>query len=95
MDKLNEERLEKTNRVKLVEREKAALEAAKKEADAYVKDQNQLTMRQSELYQVYQLRYQANMAIAAEAVVRHEAARFATVLTLYRLDRKTLQSNFR
>lgn len=69
VDKLNEERLEKTNRVKLVEREKAALVAAKKEADAYVKDQNQLTMRQSELYQVYQLRYQGNMAVAAEAVV--------------------------
>lgn len=70
VDKLNEERLEKTNRVKLVEREKAALEAAKKEADAFVKDQNQLTLRQSELYQLYQLRYQGNMQVAQEAVVR-------------------------
>ena len=68
VDRLNEERLEKTNRVKLVEREKAALEHAKKEADAYLRDLNELAKRQSELYQVYQMRYNANIAAATQSV---------------------------
>lgn len=70
VDKLNEERLEKTNRVKLVEREKSALEHAKKEADGYLRDQNSLTHRQNELYQVYAMQYSQNIAVASEAVER-------------------------
>lgn len=69
MDRLNEDRLEKTNRVKLVEREKAALEAAKKEADGYLKDQNELTKRRNELFQVYAMRYTGLIAGAQSHVV--------------------------
>ena len=68
VDELNEERLEKTNRVKLVEREKSALESAKKEADGYLRDQNELVKNQSQLYQVYKLRYNDNISIASESV---------------------------
>ena len=44
MEQLNEERNEKLNRVKIVEREKEDLEGPMKDAVAYVKVENNLTM---------------------------------------------------
>jgi structural maintenance of chromosome 4 len=43
VEQLNEERNEKLNRVKIVEREKEDLEGPMKEAVAYVKMENELT----------------------------------------------------
>lgn len=40
------------NRVKIVEREKSALEGRKKEADGYLRDQNELVHNKSALCQV-------------------------------------------
>lgn len=60
--------------MKLVEREKSALEAAKKEADGFLKDQNELVHRQSELYQVYEMLYRENIAVATQSVVSRIAA---------------------
>jgi len=44
VEQLNEERNEKLNRVKIVEREKEDLEGPMKDAVAYVKVENNLTM---------------------------------------------------
>ncbi|CAG8652164.1 8679_t:CDS:10 [Funneliformis caledonium] len=48
---LDEERSKKLNRLKIVEKEKQSLEAKKKEAEDYLRDENTLTLKQSALYQ--------------------------------------------
>ncbi|KAF9925981.1 hypothetical protein FBU30_004334 [Linnemannia zychae] len=53
LEALNDERSERLTRVKYVEKEKDALEAKKREAEEYIKDQNNLAMKQSALYQIY------------------------------------------
>ena len=74
VDRLNEERGEKLNRLKIVEKEKFSLESKKKEAEDYLRDQNDLVNRQSALWQVYILRSKDNVAVAAagEAKIRAE-----------------------
>ncbi|KAK4047568.1 Structural maintenance of chromosomes protein 4 [Microbotryomycetes sp. JL201] len=52
VERLNEERGTQMNRVKLVEREKSALEGRRREADGYLRDQNELTHNQSALFQI-------------------------------------------
>ncbi|KAL8276632.1 hypothetical protein RQP46_010981 [Phenoliferia psychrophenolica] len=52
VERLNDARQIQLNRVKLVEREKSALEGRKKEADAYLRDKNELAMNQNALFQV-------------------------------------------
>ncbi|KAK3807102.1 MAG: putative nuclear condensin complex subunit Smc4 [Linnemannia elongata] len=53
LEALNDERSERLTRVKYVEKERDALEARKREAEDYIKDQNNLAMKQSALYQIY------------------------------------------
>lgn len=53
MEQLNEERNEKLNRVKIVEREKEDLEGPMKEAVAYVKVENEMTKRKNVVCQKY------------------------------------------
>ncbi|KDQ62973.1 hypothetical protein JAAARDRAFT_362087 [Jaapia argillacea MUCL 33604] len=53
MDRLSEERVEKLNRLKIVEREKAALEEKKREAVDYLKMQNEHVRALSRLWQWY------------------------------------------
>ncbi|KAG0316235.1 hypothetical protein BGZ97_007185 [Linnemannia gamsii] len=53
LEALNDERSERLTRVKYVEKERDALEARKREAEEYIKDQNNLAMKQSALYQIY------------------------------------------
>ncbi|KAG8836353.1 hypothetical protein FRC17_005639 [Serendipita sp. 399] len=53
LDKLGEERSEKLNRLRLVEREKQALEADKKEADDFLRNSNEYARVQSRLFQWY------------------------------------------
>ncbi|KAF9971964.1 hypothetical protein BGZ73_004997 [Actinomortierella ambigua] len=52
LDKLNEERAERLRRVKFVEAEKEALEEKKKEAEAYLRDENSLAVKLSAMYQI-------------------------------------------
>jgi structural maintenance of chromosome 4 len=49
----NEERGEKLNRVKLVEKEKGNLEGAKNEAEEYLKQEREIIDKRSILYQIY------------------------------------------
>jgi structural maintenance of chromosome 4 len=53
VEQLNEERSEKLNRVKIVEREKEDLEGPMKEAVAYVKMENEMTMSKNVVCQKY------------------------------------------
>lgn len=53
MDKFNEERGEKLNRLKIVERERNALEAEKKEAEDYLRLYNEHVKALSRLWQYY------------------------------------------
>ncbi|KZT62670.1 hypothetical protein CALCODRAFT_140377 [Calocera cornea HHB12733] len=66
VDRLNEERADKLNRLRIVEREKASLEEKKKEAEAYLKDQNELTRAQALLWQYYMWQLRANMEITGK-----------------------------
>ncbi|KAG0213303.1 hypothetical protein BGX33_002962 [Mortierella sp. NVP41] len=53
LEALNDERSERLTRVKYVEKEKDSLEARKREAEAFIKDQNNMAVKQSALYQIY------------------------------------------
>ena len=70
MDKLNEERAEKLNRLKIVERERNALEAEKKEAEDYLRLQNVLVRSLSRLWQWYIWRCFFNEDRIRKALVR-------------------------
>ncbi|KAI5474845.1 hypothetical protein MNV49_002349 [Pseudohyphozyma bogoriensis] len=68
VERLNDARGVQLNRVKLVEREKSALEGRKKEADAFLRDQNELVHNQSALWQVSAHQARANTEVYKEAV---------------------------
>ena len=53
LDELGDQRAEKLGRLRIVEREKNALEEKKKEADEFLRLQNELVRAQSRLYQWY------------------------------------------
>ncbi|CAG7853766.1 Structural maintenance of chromosomes protein 4 [Serendipita indica DSM 11827] len=61
LDKLGEERSEKLNRLRLVEREKQSLEADKKEADDFLRNSNEYARVQSRLFQWHM--YQTQLKI--------------------------------
>jgi len=54
VEKLNEVRGEKLNRVKLVEKERDGLEGAKDEAELYMSRKHLLQLKQTELYQLFE-----------------------------------------
>ncbi|SGY49508.1 BQ5605_C001g00787 [Microbotryum silenes-dioicae] len=66
VERLNDARGIQLNRVKLVEREKGALESRKKECDSYLRDQNELVHNNSALFQVniHQASYNAEIHAA-------------------------------
>ncbi|SCZ99488.1 BZ3500_MvSof-1268-A1-R1_Chr3-1g06035 [Microbotryum saponariae] len=66
VERLNDARGTQLNRVKLVEREKGALESRKKECDSYLCDQNELVHNNSALFQVniHQASYNAEIHAA-------------------------------
>jgi structural maintenance of chromosome 4 len=51
LEDLNEERQERLNRVKIVEKERNALEGRKNEAEAYLRTENNLTKHRNKLWQ--------------------------------------------
>ncbi|KLT44076.1 hypothetical protein CC85DRAFT_311309 [Cutaneotrichosporon oleaginosum] len=65
---LNEERSEKMNRLRVVEREKASLEDKKREAEDYLRDTNELTRKKSLLWQYHMYTLQNNIEITTKAI---------------------------
>jgi structural maintenance of chromosome 4 len=65
---LNEVCLEKQTRVQHVEKEKQSLEGKKDTALAFIRDENELATKQSELYQLYVAECEDNIVVANEAV---------------------------
>ncbi|KDN53312.1 RecF/RecN/SMC protein [Tilletiaria anomala UBC 951] len=68
VDECNEQRSVKLERLKFVQKEKQSLENKKKEAEEYLRDQNELTQRQSALWQVYMMECRKQMAVASAAI---------------------------
>lgn len=70
MEKYSEERVEKLNRLKIVERERNALEQEKKEAEDYLRMQNEHVRALSRLWQWYLWQGLRNEAKIQAAIVR-------------------------
>jgi structural maintenance of chromosome 4 len=69
VDTYSEQRMEKLNRLRIVEREKNALEDKKREAEAFLKLQNEFVRAQSRLYQWYLWQCMVNEEKYANAIV--------------------------
>ncbi|GAB5591511.1 Structural maintenance of chromosomes protein 4 [Umbelopsis nana] len=68
LDRLNDERTEKLNRVKYVEKEKNSLEAKKIEAENYLRNENELARKKNQLYQMHLMEANENVEISKRAV---------------------------
>ncbi|WVQ96218.1 hypothetical protein IAU59_003322 [Kwoniella sp. CBS 9459] len=68
VEALNDERAEKMNRLRVVEREKAGLEDKKREAEDYLRDANELTRKKSLLWQFHMHTLQNNIEITSKAI---------------------------
>ena len=73
VETLNEVCLEKSGRVQHVEKEKNALEDKKNKALAYIKDENELAMKQAALYQLYISECGDNISVTEEAIGQMQA----------------------
>ncbi|KAM0811450.1 hypothetical protein AB5N19_11806 [Seiridium cardinale] len=73
VETLNEICMEKSGRVQHVEKEKNGLEDKKNKALAYIRDENELTMKQSALYQLYIGECNDNLAVTQEAISQMQA----------------------
>lgn len=73
VETLNEICMEKSGRVQHVEKERNSLEDKKEKALAYVRDENELTMKQSALYQLYISECNDNLTVTAEAITQMQA----------------------
>lgn len=73
VETLNEICLEKSGRVQHVEKEKNSLEDKKNKALAYIRDENELAMKQSALYQIYVSECDDNIAVTEEALGQMQA----------------------
>ena len=69
----NETCMEKSNRVQHVEKEKNSLEDKKDKALAYIRDENELTLKRAALYQVYLSEFEDNIAVTEEAIGQIQA----------------------
>ncbi|KAJ6111861.1 Structural maintenance of chromosomes protein [Penicillium sp. IBT 18751x] len=70
LESLNEVCAEKNNRVQHVEKEKSALEDKKNKALAYIRDENELSQKQSALYQIYIDECADNVRVTEEAILQ-------------------------
>lgn len=73
LETLNEVCMEKSGRVQHVEKEKQNLEDKKDKALAFIRDENELTLKQSALYQLYIHECNSNIALTQEAVEQFQA----------------------
>ncbi|KAK4463285.1 putative structural maintenance of chromosomes protein 4 [Cladorrhinum samala] len=70
VETLNEICLEKSGRVQHVEKEKNSLEDKKNKALAFIRDENELAMKQSALYQLYTAECEDNIGVTEEAIAQ-------------------------
>lgn len=68
VESLNDICLEKSGRVQHVEKERNSLEDKKNKALAYLRDENELTLKQAALYQLYISECGDNLAVTEEAI---------------------------
>ncbi|ORY93638.1 RecF/RecN/SMC N terminal domain-domain-containing protein [Syncephalastrum racemosum] len=68
LEALNEERMEKLNRVRYVGREKDNLEDKKHEAETYLENENELARQKNELYQIFLYEANENIKTATKAI---------------------------
>lgn len=73
VETLNEICMEKSGRVQHVEKEKNSLEDKKNKALAYIRDENDLALKQSALYQLYISECNDNVAVTEEAINQMQA----------------------
>ncbi|OAQ71834.1 nuclear condensin complex subunit Smc4 [Purpureocillium lilacinum] len=73
VETLNDVCVEKSGRVQHVEKEKHSLEDKKDKALAYVRDENELAMKQSALYQLFIHECNGNVAVTEEAINQMQA----------------------
>ncbi|KAK4143063.1 uncharacterized protein C8A04DRAFT_12681 [Dichotomopilus funicola] len=73
VETLNEICLEKSGRVQHVEKEKNGLEDKKEKALSYIRDENELVMKQSALYQLYVAECDDNIAVTEESIGQMQA----------------------
>ncbi len=73
VETLNEICMEKSGRVQHVEKEKNSLEDKKNKALTYIRDENELTMKQSALYQLHLSECNNNLAVIQEAISQMQA----------------------
>ncbi|KJZ78177.1 hypothetical protein HIM_02215 [Hirsutella minnesotensis 3608] len=73
VETLNEVCMEKSGRVQHVEKEKHSLEDKKEKALTYIRDENDLTLKQSALYQLFIHECNGNIAVTEEAVNQMQA----------------------
>ena len=73
VETLNDVCVEKSGRVQHVEKEKNGLEDKKNKALAYIKDENELTVKQSSLYQLYINECGDNITVTEEAIGQMQA----------------------
>ncbi|CCF51841.1 hypothetical protein NDA10_005675 [Ustilago hordei] len=73
VDQANERRAEKLGRLKIVQKEKDALEAKKRQAEEYLRYQNELTQRQSMWWQIQALECRDNIKVATDAIEKLNA----------------------
>ncbi|OTB03223.1 hypothetical protein M426DRAFT_322014 [Hypoxylon sp. CI-4A] len=73
VETLNEICMEKSGRVQHVEKEKNSLEDKKNKALAFIRDENDLTLKQSALYQLYISDCNNNVSVTEEAISQMQA----------------------
>ncbi|CAJ2509657.1 Uu.00g146830.m01.CDS01 [Anthostomella pinea] len=73
VETLNEICMEKSGRVQHVEKEKNSLEDKKNKALAFIRDENDLALKQSALYQLYISECNDNVAVTEEATSQMQA----------------------
>ncbi|KAL5360295.1 RecF/RecN/SMC [Aspergillus floccosus] len=70
LETLNDVCMEKNNRVQHVEKEKTSLEDKKNKALSFIRDENELTQKQSALYQIYIDECADNIRVTEEAILQ-------------------------
>jgi structural maintenance of chromosome 4 len=73
VETLNEVCVEKSGRVQHVEKERNGLEDKKEKALAFIRDENELAIKQSALYQLYISECNDNVAVSEEAINQLQA----------------------
>lgn len=70
LETLNETCREKNNRVQHVEKERSGLEDKKNKALAYIRDENELAVKQSTLYQIFISEFDDHIEVTQESVAQ-------------------------